>query len=180
MTPTPPKWPAEQTLNNAQLEINYSLQRFDAVARSYECVWGCGTLQNMVSPDTRAKWARHMENLNTAIKAEDAPQVALLVEGAVRGWGVLQTEAQAMGYKPNAPDVWDFRHPESGRRYRICKNLPDAAAATVKGVIVYSPEEIARILESQQLVNVVKEEFPAAVVSKAYGMAELEADEIPW
>ena len=93
---------------------------------------------------------------------------------------MLQTEAHAAGYKPNAPDVWDFRHPESGRRYRIGKTLPDAKAAIAPDVVVYSLEEVARILESQQLVNVVKEQFPGAAVVRTYGQAELEADEIPW
>ena len=80
-----PTWPEEQTLNNAQYQINLSLQRFDAVARDFEASWGIDTLQNLVSADTRGRWFSQLNKLNEAIKIQNAFDVAALVEGCVRG-----------------------------------------------------------------------------------------------
>lgn len=150
-------------MNDTQWNIMRHVQRLDHVSADYEARWGCDQLPNMVSEDMRLKWDRQWAKLDDAIAAQNIALVEDLSQGCVRAWAALETQALAAGHKPIHPDAWEARHPESGQVYRIVRNLPQAYIQA-PGTITYTLEEIVRILESNQLVNVVKSTFEGATV----------------
>lgn len=155
----------KRELGPADYEIQRYLDMLDETARQYEARWGIGVLPRIVTHDMAEKWQRQCDKLNDAISDGNLNEVMGLVQGTVRGYKALEDNALAMGHKPNPPDVWDAQHPESGRKYRFCKTRNDACAATEKDTVVYSLEEVVRILEKHQMVNVVKDTFPGSTVT---------------
>lgn len=166
--------------NAVDVQIQQHIQKLDDITIKVETKWGVDRLPLLVSPETQNKWRTQWRKLNDAIINKNLNDLIGLVDGTIRGYSALEAEAIAAGHQHNTPDVWDYQHPESGRKYRFCKNLPDARAAVEKDVVVYSLMEVANILEGQQLVNVVKDEFPGAVVEKCWREAEIESQEIPF
>jgi len=141
-------------LNPAQLEINNWIIRLDDVARAVEARWGIDRLPGLVSPETQAKWQRHVAKLDDAITSSDLPLVRDLAQGAIRGYARLEVEAVSLGAEKNRPEVWDIRSPETGIHYRVCKTLQDARLwAFQPEAVVYTLEEIARILDKRQLTE---------------------------
>lgn len=138
-------------------EIRRQMWRLDEVAVKMETKWGYDGLVPLVSAETARKWKAQKDKLDKAIRSENVADITALVDGTIRGYEKLEAEALAAGYTPHKPEVWDFTHPESGRHYRICKTLLDARRMAQEGVVVYTLGEVARILEANQLVNVVKE-----------------------
>lgn len=155
-----------EKLNAVQLEIKRHIDLLDETARSYEAKWGIGNLPDMVDVELREKWDRQQDKLADAIHGGKVKEVAGLVQGSIRGYKALEDNAIGNGHTPSDPDCWDFVHPESGNHYRICKNITEARAATEKEVIVYSLQEVARILEGANLMQEIKKTFPGATVGK--------------
>lgn len=166
-------------LTPAQLEINRLLERLDECAKQHECKWGVDRLQTLAGPQLRQKWDTQIAKLNAAITSSNLTDMRQLVEGTIRAWGILEQEAMQSGHTCHPPEVWEVQHPSSGRVYRICKTLLDAKAVTEEGYCVYTLEEIARLLETKQMVNVVKENFPGAVVTRVTPDWK-KGDEIPF
>lgn len=160
---------------NDNEEINRWLHKLDQVAIVFESKWGIGVLPTLADREIEMKWNKQKEKLALAVQDCDLPSVQKLVEGSIRAWKVLEDSAIKNGHKPRDPECWDVVHPDSGTKYRICKGLTDARAATEDGVIVYTLQEVVRVLEGHQLVNVVKDVFPGARVNKI----RFEDDEIP-
>jgi len=147
-------------------EINRWLQKLDEKAVEVRAKWGEGNLESLVSSELALKWDTQKRKLNAAIQAGSVEEVTQLVDGTIRGYDLLEKEALANGHKPNNPETWDFIHPESKRKYRIVKTLTDARSASEEGVCTYTLDEVARILESKQLVAQVKEIFPDSNIEK--------------
>ena len=162
--------------------IQKQIEMLDNVALDYEARWGVGTLPTLAAPDMQNKWQRQMEKLNDAIQSSNLSDVTALVQGTIRGYKALEDHVTALGHSPARPETWEVRHPESGRVYRICKNNIDASRATEKGVVTYTLEEIARILESHQLVNVLKANMhdAAKITNTKPAMDWQRGDEVPW
>lgn len=143
-----------KSLTPEQQEINIWIGKLDEVAHEYESRWGIDRLPNLVSPQTQVKWNTQIQKLNNAISENDLPAVRDLAQGTIRGYKRLEDEAVALGATKHQPDVWDIRSPETGNHYRICKTLNDARQwAFQPDVVCYSLAEIARILDSRDLVT---------------------------
>jgi hypothetical protein len=155
-------------MNANDYEIKRHIDKLDQVAITYEAKWGIGNLARYAGADMAQKWRAQNEKLNAAIIASDLNQVADLVEGTIRGYAALERGAIQGGYSAIAPDAWEIQHPESGRVYRLVKTNTEARVPAAKDTVTYSLEEIVRILETKQLVNVVKESFPGAKVTRAF------------
>jgi len=154
----------ELGMNETQFNIMRHVERLDHVSADYEARWGCDRLPNIVGLELREKWDSQWQKLDDAIKAQDISMVETLAAGCIRAWAALEAGAIAGGHSPIAPDAWEARHPESGQVYRITRNVPQARIPAAQGVVTYTLEEVVRILESQQLVNVVKQTFPGAEI----------------
>lgn len=158
----------EMTMDEITFEIRRWVDKLDQVSIDYEARWGCGRLPLLASPDMALKWDRQWRKLDDAIIGRNLHLVRDLVEGCIRAWAALESAALAAGHKPIAPESWEVRHPDSGAVYRIVKTNYDARAPAIPGVITYSLEEVARILEAQQLVNVVKGTFDGTIVKGVF------------
>jgi len=167
-------------LKPVDFEMQRHIQMLDDTAIKYEAVWGNDRLPKLVPPELAAKWDSQMEKVNQAIINSDLYMMQDLSVGTVRAWEVLDKAARDAGHAPEIKDAWNVVHPDSGRRYRICKNLPDARGCAEEGVVVYTLEEVARILEGCQMVNAVKDTFPNANVSKVMeGFDFNKGDDVP-
>lgn len=155
-------------MDEVTFEIRRWIDQLDQVSIDYEARWGCGRLPLLAHPDIAAKWDRQWRKLDDAIIDRNLHLVRDLVQGCIRAWAALENNALVAGHKPIAPESWEVRHPESGAVYRIVKTNYDAHAPAASGAITYSLEEIARILEASQLVNVVKNTFQGATVKSVF------------
>ena len=107
-------------LNEKKYEIERWLYKLDQVAVGYEAVWGIGALQEHAPPDIKLKWDKQQEKLNAAIEKEDVNLLAHLVEGTIRAWRVLESEALKKGLKPNDESFLEVVS-DGGQVYRIYK-----------------------------------------------------------
>lgn len=146
--------------------IQRCITRLDQVAVDYECRWGVGRLEKLVSPDMAEKWDRQKEKLDKAIQDRDVREVAALVEGSIRGYKVLEDNALLLGHKYNAPEIWEVKHPETNEVFRIVKSNNDYDMAVNGEAHVFTLQEVARILSSHTVINQVKDVFPDAQVTK--------------
>lgn len=149
--------------------INQHIHKLDQVTVEYEAKWGVGRLEKLVSENLAQKWNSQKDKLNDAIRDRDPARVAALVDGCVRGYAALEAEALKNGHTLNPPEWWDVQH-ESGRVYRIVKSEPQSRLAAQgclsDGVTVYTLQEVARLLDSFDHVNKVKDSFTEAKVVK--------------
>lgn len=168
--------------------IQSALWDYDRGVTTVEAIWGVDRLPYLVDDETRLKWWSAVERLNTAIDEEDANQVKHRVGVCLRGLGRLEDLARAAGHKPNPPTWWETIMPD-GRVLRVVREWPEGSmaiaatetAADGRKVVVWSMEEVARIVGSYGAANVVKDTWPGATVTKVRTVTE-EAldDEIPF
>lgn len=158
-------WPISTEMKPEDYEINRWIEKLDEVAIKHEAKWGIDKLPLLVEPELAAKWDAQINKLNKAIEQSCLNDVRVYASGMIRAWEALDKSASE-NHKPNKKDVWDVKHPESGRVYRICKNNIDARGSAEEGICVYSLQEVVRILEANQLINVVKEQFPGAEIKE--------------
>lgn len=152
------------------------ITRLDQVAVDYECRWGVGMLEKLVSPQTAEKWKRQQNKINGAIKDNNLNDIIGLVEGSIRGYAALENEAIALGYKPKQSDIWEVKHPDSGEIFRIVKNNIDYDGALGDGAHVFTLQEVARILDNHATIKEVKNAFPGSKVNKIYKNEDFNGD----
>ena len=131
------------------------LERLEQVGKGHEAIWGVGVLTSLAAASTRLKWDRQWSRLSAAVMAADHAATIDLAAGLVRGWGVLVAEAEAGGHKPSIGDAWECRWPSGASgALRVVRTLVEGFKTVPEGTVVYTLEEVARIIESRQLVNV--------------------------
>jgi len=150
----------------AQYEVQRYIDRLDQIAIEYESRWGMCVLERLCSPDMAVKWQKQKDKLNNAIQNASVREVAELVEGSIRGYKALEKDVMDLGHEPTVKDFIYATHPESGRKYAIAVNSIHARQKAGQDVVVYTLEEIVKILESRELVNVIKERFENSKVVK--------------
>lgn len=134
--------------------VNQHLQRLDEVSRKMEAKWGVDRLPRCVPGDMAAKWTRQWEKLNVAITECRHLETVDLAQGCVRAWEALEKAALAFGYQPDIGSSFECKLP-SGGVLRVCSSAIDARRPVPEGYVVYSMEEVARLLDPKQLANVV-------------------------
>lgn len=149
-----------QELPPEQLLVNQHMQRLDEVSRHMEACWGIDRLPKCVSPELREKWDKQWLKFSTAMLGCQWAEVIDLAQGCVRAWEALDKAARASGFSPDVATAMEARMP-SGSVLRVCASAIDARRPTPEGYIVYSMEQVARILDGHQLVNVIKNTPPA-------------------
>lgn len=161
-------------LNINELEIQKWIEKLDDVAKSYEAIWGFERLPRLVDPGLAAKWQSQVTKLNVAIDTSNLVDMQILGAGLIRAWDVLDKAARNNGHTPNDVDVWSVTHPDSGNEYRIVKNNADARGVPDSEAVVYTLEEVVRILDKHSMINVVKKHFPGTKVE------EVKKENINW
>ena len=152
--------------NDENRLIKMQIHRLDQKALAMEAKWGVGNLCKYASPDMKEKWNSQSNKLNDAVESGEYHVVRNLIDGTIRGWDVLESQAIDAGYKPVAPDYMEVRL-DNGFHLRIAKNTSEARQCTAQGVHVWSIQEIARVIEKDfTLVNIIKEKFEGAEVKE--------------
>ena len=139
----------------------------DKLAVDMEAKWGIGRLRLLVSNEWREKFDRQRNIYNEAIAdgaLEDVRREAARMEAA---WRKLDKEAAAAGHQQLAPDVWEVMDANGMQVIIIVKNGADATnvARANRACIVYSLEEVGRILSLYPEIAAVKHAFPGAAVT---------------
>ena len=162
-----------------------AIKPLDATALEMETKWGSDRLQELVKPETAAKFEAAKAKLDVAIMDNDVQLVIKRAGILQRGWVAMDKEAQELGHKPAPPDVWFCHAPaEDGCdefKIAIAKNGADASMLDVD-VPVFTLQEVARIIRAwrgQMFAHDVKKLFPNAEVAKIDG-EDIFNDEIPF
>ena len=148
--------------------IHHAIMPLDRIATDAETKWGCDRLPELVSPEMASRFGSAKAKLDAAIVLNDPQEVVHRAAVLAKGWAAMDTEATQRGNEALVPDVWSYTT-DDGFKCAIARSNADAFKAIktmpeFEGVAVYSLEEVGRILEANTLLNVVKNNFPDAVV----------------
>lgn len=139
----------------------------DAVAMAMETRWGAGRLRLLVSAELREKYDRQRYLFNQAIWHGDLEAVRRESSRMIAAWQALDKAATNSHAPELASDVWEVAL-EDGTVVAIVRSAEDAKAVVREGrkVVVYTLEEIGRMLTNYRAVTEVKETFPGATVTQ--------------
>ena len=154
-----------------RLKVKSIIDGVDHVAHAMEQKWGVGRLRLLVDDDMRARFDRQQVWWSQAVWPPDASEpnlreVERIGEATKRGWLALDQAATASGQQPIDPNVWEVGLPD-GRVLAIVKTNAEAhhVAKGDRELVVWSLEEVARIVDGASIVNAVKTTFPGATVT---------------
>jgi len=151
----------------------------DETACEMEAKWGADRLRLLVSPELREKFDRQRYLFNQAIWHGDLEAVRRESGRMVNAWLALDAAATAAGKVGLSPKVWEIA--DEGRVIAIVPTDHDAAAVNADGreVVVYTLEEIGRLLRAYPDIAVAKQVFPGATVSEIRKSVEDPLNAIP-
>jgi hypothetical protein len=131
-----------------------------------EAKWGADRLRLLVEPELREKFDRQRYLLNQAIWHGELEEVRIQSGRMVKAWLALDAAASAAGKQPLVPNVWEISLAD-GRVAAIVSTAHDARAVNADGreVVVYTLEEIGRLLSAYPDIAVAKAVFPGATVT---------------
>jgi len=162
--------------------IQSAVWDFDKAITQAEKIWGVDRLPYVVSDATRQRWWRAMDAFNGAIFNGDWEGVRAMSNNLVKGVARLVEEAEALGASPLDAKVIEARMP-SGRVLRIVQAWPAGAVRVESNpdVLIWTVDEVARLVESQRMVDKVKEIWPGAEVTRIRSkIGEEINDDIPF
>lgn len=167
-----------------QAAVAAILKPLNATAQEMERKWGVGRLQSLVSEEWSLKFHTAADKLSKAVEATDMVAIRERAEIMRRGWIKLDELASAAGALPwSSPDVWEVRG-NGGQVYAIARTDFDQWSADQKdGVVMYTLDEIAVILEAwdaQLKASELKKAFPDSRLTKATMVPPIEDDDIPF
>lgn len=168
--------------------VQSALWDYDRAVTEVESRWGVDRLPYLVSSETRLKWWSAIERLNSAVEEEDSEDTRTRVAVCIRGLAAMEAEATAAGHQPIDPTWWEVAMPD-GSVLRVVKEWPEGSMArhateTGQGrpkVVVWSLDEVARLIAAYGAANVAKMVWPGATVTKVRTVTEeMLDDEIPF
>lgn len=173
---------ATQTTPAAADAITAIIAGADHLATEMERKWGCGRLRLLVADEWRIKFDSQRRKWNGAVYGGSLPDVELHAARMRSAWQKLDALATEAGQKPLAPEVWEITA-HDGRVIAFCRDdvSAHAVAATLNGrqVEIWTPREIAALVERYPVLRVVKQEFPGARVERVRTPLPAGGDEIP-
>jgi len=131
------------------------LDKLDRCLVEVESRWGVDRLPKLVTQTMADKWQRQMDKINAAIQSCDLTTFPELVTGAIRGCGVMEAEAKALGHAPHdAPLCWTVATPK-GNTLAIVRHAKDAMLMQGFGddVLIWTIDELAALVDGQILVD---------------------------
>jgi hypothetical protein len=137
----------------------------DQVAIVMETRWGAGRLRLLVSAELREKFDRQRYLFNQAIWHGNLESIRRESSRMANAWQALSRAAEAAGAAPLSPEVWEVTL-NDGTVAAIVKTPEEAKAVVREGrkVVVYTLNEIGRMLANYRAVSEVKTTFPGATV----------------
>ena len=163
--------------------IAHALRPLDKVATEMEERWGVDRLATLVTPDTASRFGTAKAKLDSAIKNNDAGEVAKRASVMIRGWQAMDAEATDAGATWSDPQAWVWVD-DADVPHAFGKGTAEAARylSGHPGVSVWTMAEIVRVAASfsekqRSLIAAVKKEFPGASVRSAGPVPD---DDIPF
>lgn len=137
----------------------------DQVAIEMERKWGADRLRLLVSAELREKFDRQRFLVNNAIWSGSLEDVRISCERMIKAWQALDRNATTSGQAVLNPAVWEIAL-EGGQTLALARSDADAnhVAREGRAVIIWSLEEVARLISAQVFEQAVKREFPGALV----------------
>lgn len=163
-----------------------ALMDHDRRVDEVEKLWGVDRLPYLVDDALRLRFWRAQEQLNAAIRSNDADAVSDRAANAVRGLEMLVKSAEEAGERVLEPDVWECSFPSGRGVLRLVRAFPEHAARLEHrdGVVTWTLDEVARVIEGLQLVNRVKDQVPNAYIEAVTGKIDTSRgepnDDIPF
>lgn len=157
----------------------------DEIASRYEREWGIDRLPLLVSAPTAQRFQAAMDLL-----AADFPPAGRSWEdvraSVARGWAALAAEATQRGHAPLPPAIHEIPLEGCpGAVAAICRDDAHAQALILRAkaegrtVSTWTLAEVVRVIQANELVNVIKDRFPGATVLPMRRQS-LPEDEIPF
>ena len=152
-----------------------AIEALDEVAAQCERRWGVGRLPRLVAVDLAEKFWRQVGKLNAEIEEERLAGMADVEREAQRminAWMALDAAAEAAGADRLSARQLEARMADG--RLLVIVDRPESArqAAADRAAVVWTIEEVARVLEGFDLVNRTKHLFDGAVVDEVRVKAE--------
>jgi len=140
------------------------LDGVDALAVEMETKWGNGRLRLLVTPELREKFDRQRYLLNAAVTKGQLDDVIREAARMSAAWRKLDAVAAAIDI-PLSPDVWEVTLQDG----TVAAIVPDASHRITpdgRQRVVYSLDEIGRILSHYREATSAKLAFPGAIVTR--------------
>jgi hypothetical protein len=142
------------------------------IASEMEKKWGVDRLRLLVDKDLRVKFDRQRYKFNRAIWYGELSDVITESKRMVAAWKALDRAALAAGSLEAAPEVWEVAL-ENGRLVAILRDWRDAAIferqRQDRSTMVYTLEEVARLIHAFPEVVRAKEMFRGGEVTRTKG-----------
>ena len=145
------------------------LDEADLAAREVERRWGAGRVRLLVDVELREKFDRQRYLLNRAVWHGDLEDIKLQSRRMVAAWRAVDRAALASGADLASPDVWEVPMGD-GRVLALARSVDDMHAWAAsdrpggRAVVLWSLEEVARLIEAEAFVTNMKVLFPGATV----------------
>jgi hypothetical protein len=155
-------------MNFGHDRMKAALAPIDEAFRASEAKWGVGRLERIVSTNTIASYRRGWVAYRAAIEAGDAATVETLAPKMIAALAFMDREATAAGHSSISISEWETIL-STGTVLAIVRTGAEAHALAkdTRSRLVYTLEEIGRIVEHYEMTNAIKLAFPGATVTKA-------------
>lgn len=147
-------------------EIKSAIDGLDETASQMERKWGYGRLRLLVDDALRAKFDRQMANVDKVLKYDGVELGDILTQLAAmrRAWAALDAAAIQAGTQPRTADALECVLPDG----TVCLIIDPRSGADPKPdgrqIVVYSTDEIGRLIAAAKDSLMVKQTFPGAVI----------------
>ena len=160
-----PKW---QLTPGMYLAGKAALDEAEALEVELERKWGRGRLRLVVSTQLREKFDRQRYLTKQAIWEGTLEDVKREGQRMAAAWKALDKAAASMGAAPIHPSVWETTL-SNGAVVAIIREreLANQVVGDGRQVLVFTLDEVARMIEAFPEVCAVKEVFPGAQVTES-------------
>jgi len=146
--------------------VQCALQDYHRDLWEVERIWGVDRLPALVGVGTRKKWWAAVSALYEALRANDEYRVLELVQNLQKGLTMLVEEAEAAGYGPLDLDIWEAPMSD-GKILQIVRTFPaDTYQPRDTEILIWTLEDVVKLIEAQTVINHVKKQFPGATINK--------------
>lgn len=166
------------------LMIDAYLKNLDHVAGEIERRWGVGRLPLLVAPEMAARFEAQRQLVNEAVwEKRTVEAVRDSTEAMIRAWVALDAEASRRGAETLRPEYWETVT-DDGTCVVIARENASAWHSMQQGrsAVVFTLEEIGKLLNSQTLLKQAKQTFPGGKVTGVRNRpgGDLLDDDIPF
>jgi hypothetical protein len=156
------------------------LDAADKLAADMETKWGCGRLRLLVSAELREKFDRQRLKLNHALWHGTLDDVKREAPRMCAAWRALDRAATEAGAEPLDPRVIECTLTDGS----VAVIVPDNDAAHLvrandRRCVVYTAEEIARLLDGYPDLAKIKDAFPGSTVERVKRSIDDPLDSLP-